>query len=96
MDYKNNSNTGLIIVADCIHVQVVQRSPEHQLLARFLPRPPGARRGRQASPAVSLVRKLQRRQYSPIDALEKNYFGVLSLQLKMLSGVLYRKVSPLV
>ena len=29
-----------------IHVQVVQRSPEHRLLARFLPRPPGARRFR--------------------------------------------------
>ena len=26
-----------------IHVQVVQRSPEHRLLARFVPRPPGAR-----------------------------------------------------
>ena len=29
-----------------IHVQVVQRSPEHRLLARFLSRPPGARRFR--------------------------------------------------
>ena len=29
-----------------IYVQVVQRSPEHRLLARFLPRPPGARRFR--------------------------------------------------
>ena len=29
-----------------IYVQVVQHSPEHRLLARFLPRPPGARRFR--------------------------------------------------
>ena len=49
--FKNQDGLqGGTVRTDCqdgvrsINVQVVQRSPEHRLLAFFLPRPPGARR----------------------------------------------------
>ena len=43
-----------------IHVQVVQRFPEHRLLARFLSRPPGASRFR----SFDKVGRLQLRSHS--------------------------------